>query len=106
MEQVVIALFLVFFLLEFLVEFVLNELNMAWVRKQSAENRVPSSFDGKVSPDDYRKSVDYTLAKGRFERWSDVYGRLVTLFVLFGGVLPFLEHIAQRFGGHFVSGIQ
>jgi STE24 endopeptidase len=101
MEQVVIALFLVFFLLEFLVEFILNELNMAWVRQRSAENKVPSFFDGKISPEDYRKSIHYTLAKGRFQRWAELYGRFVTLFVLFGGVLPFLDRVAQNLGSRF-----
>lgn len=95
MERAVIGLFLVFFLLEFVVEFVLNELNIAWVRKKSAEKEVPPFFEGKVSAEDYRKSVEYTLAKGRFQRWAELYGSVVTLFVLFGGVLPFLNRLSQ-----------
>ena len=106
MEHVVIGLFFVFFLLEFLVEFVLNELNMAWVRKRQAENGVPAIFKGRIGVEDYQKSVDYTLAKGRFQRWADLYGRLVTLFVLFGGVLPFLDRVAQNLGGHFAPRTQ
>ena len=106
MEHVVIGLFFVFFLLEFLVEFVLNELNMAWVRKRQAENGVPAIFKGRISVEDYQKSVAYTLAKGRFQRWADLYGRFVTLFVLFGGALPFLDRTAQRLGSHFAPSTQ
>src|SRR5712692_11602146 len=96
MERVVIGFFLAFFLLEFIVEFVLNELNMLWVRKRRAENSVPPFFEGKMSAEEYGKSVDYTLAKGEFQRWADLYGRSVTLFVLFGGVLPLLDRVSQN----------
>lgn len=88
MEQLVIGLFLAFFLLEFLVEFLLNELNLRRVRARLAEQRVPEFFEGKIAPQDYLKSADYTLAKGRFQRWAQVYGSLVALFILFGGPLP------------------
>lgn len=98
MERVVIGFFLAFFLLEFLVEFVLNELNMLWVRKRRGENSVPPFFEGKMSAEGYGKSVDYTLAKGEFQRWADLYGRSVTLFVLFGGVLPLLDRVSQNLG--------
>lgn len=106
MEKVVIGLFLTFFLLEFLVEFVLNEMNMSHVRKRWAERKIPDFFQEKISPEDYRKSVEYTLAKGRFQRWAEVYGALVTLFVLFGGVLPYLDRLSQNLGGRFPSGTQ
>jgi STE24 endopeptidase len=106
MEKVVVALFLAFFLLEFLVEVVLNELNMAWVRKGRAENSLPAVFDGRISAEDYQKSIDYTLAKGRFQRWSELYERLVTLLVLFGGALPFFDRVAQRLASHFGPTLQ
>ena len=80
MEQLIVSLFLIFFALEFLVEFVLNELNLRYVRARSAEKDIPDSFRGKISPDDYEKSVDYTLAKGRFQTldrnlWPGRYAR-------------------------------
>lgn len=106
MEQAIIGLFLAFFLLELLVEFSLNELNMAWVRKRQAENSMPPFFADKLTSGDYRKSVDYTLAKGRFDRWADLYGRLVTLYVLFGGVLPYLDRVSRHFGGRFPAATQ
>ena len=106
MEQVVIALFLTFFALEFLVEFVLNELNLRYVRRRGAETELPALFADKMSPEDYRKSVEYTLAKGRFERWASIYGAVVTLTVLFSGVLPFLDRLSLDLGGRFPPGLK
>jgi len=94
MEQLIVVLFLIFFALDFLIEFVLNELNLRFVRARSAEKDIPDSFRGKISPNAYEKSVEYSLAKGRFERWSEIYSRAVTLVVLFSGVLSLLDRLA------------
>jgi len=106
MEQVVIILFLTFFALEFLVEFVLNELNIRCVCRKGEKAKLPGLFAGKVSWEDYRKSIDYTLAKGRFERWASVYGAVVTLTVLFSGVLPFLDRLSRDVGGLFPASLK
>jgi len=94
MEQLIVVLFLIFFALDFLIEFVLNELNLRFVRARSAEKDIPDSFRGKISPNAYEKSVEYSLAKGRFERWTEIYSRAVTLVVLFSGVLSLLDRLA------------
>lgn len=99
MERVVIALYLALFSLEFLVEFWLNEWNIGYVRERSREKKVPACFQGRISDEDYRRSADYTLAKGRFQRWAGIYGGAVTLFILFSGVLPYLDRLARDFGG-------
>ncbi len=104
--QIIVTLFLFFFALEFLVEFVLNEINMSHVRRNLAEQKFPAVFQGKVGQEAYDKSVEYTLAKGRFERWAQVYGGLVTLFVLFGGVLPYLDGLARDAGGWFPASLK
>ena len=62
-------------------------------RKSRAARTVPEFFQEKISKDDYEQSARYTLAKARFQRWSEVYGRIVILFLLFGGLLPFLENL-------------
>src|SRR4249919_1066058 len=97
MEQLIVAIFLGFFFLDFLVEFSLNELNLQWVRARWANKEIPAYFRDKISAEDYSKSVDYTLAKGTFQRWTDVYGRLITLAVLFSGVLPYLDRFTSEF---------
>ena len=94
MEQWVIALFLTFFTIEFLVEFVLNELNLHYVRARRADNRIPGYFRNKLGSDEYTKSVDYTLAKGFFQRWAETYHRLVVLVLLFGGLLVLFDGFA------------
>jgi len=101
MDQIVIVLFLAFFALEFLVEFVLNEINMGYVRESRARGSIPAIFRDRVSQQDYDKSVDYTLAKGRFERWAQIYGSLMTLFILFGGLLPYFDRLTHDIAGLF-----
>src|SRR5882724_3321650 len=101
MEQLIVALFLVFCALEFTIEFVLTELNLRYVRARWAEKQIPDFFRGKIGSDEYEKSVQYTLARGRFERWAEIYGRCLLLTVLFSGLLNWLDRfsgeLAQRF---------
>jgi STE24 endopeptidase len=103
MEPLIVALFLVFFSLESIVEFGLNELNLRYARARWAEQKIPDFFRDKVSSDEYRNSVQYTLAKGRFQRWAEIYGRLVTLLVLFGGLLPFMDRFSKSLSSRFFS---
>lgn len=105
MEQYIVSLFLAFFALEFIVEFALNELNLRHVRAHRVERRIPDYFYGRLSPNEYEKSVEYTLAKGRFQRWSGIYSRLVALIVLFSGLLPITDELAARISQRFSLGI-
>ncbi|HXV49097.1 MAG TPA: M48 family peptidase, partial [Candidatus Binatia bacterium] len=105
MEQLVVSLFLIVFVLDFVVEFVLNELNLRYVRARRVDQDIPEFFRGKLSPGEYDKSVEYTLAKGRFQRWSEIYGRAITLVILFGGVLAFLDQFAGRLAEQFSLGV-
>jgi STE24 endopeptidase len=103
MEQLIVGLFLALFALEFVVEFGLNELNLRYVRAHWAEKKIPDLFKRNMSSEDYEKSVQYTLAKGQFQRWAEIYGRLVTLTVLFGGLLPFMDRFSKDLAGKFFS---
>jgi len=49
---------------------------------------VPEALKGCIRPDTYAKSVDYTLAKGRFSQMEDAWNTAVLVAVLFSGVLP------------------
>jgi len=99
MEQLVIGLFLVLFTLEFIVESVLNELNLGYVRAHRPAGNIPDFIAAKMTAEDYNKSIQYTLAKGNFQRYSEVYGRVVMLVVLFGGLLPFCDRVASSLAG-------
>ncbi|HEX9442467.1 MAG TPA: M48 family metallopeptidase [Candidatus Binatia bacterium] len=102
--QLIIVFFLALFLLEFLVEFGLNELNLAYVRRRAGDAKLPDSLAGAMSPGERQKSIDYTLARGRFQRWAALYDILIALFILFGGALPALDRLAQSLGAHFPPG--
>lgn len=91
MANLIIGIFLLLFILEFVVEFILNELNIRQVRKNTAAHAVPKYFQGRINEDEYEQSARYTLAKARFQRWSEVYGRILILFLLFSGLLPFID---------------
>ena len=110
MHKLIIGIFLVLFTLEFVIEFILNELNIRHVRKSRAAQDLPEVFQGKISEDEYHQSVRYTLAKARFQRWSEAYGRIMIVLLLFGGVLPFLDNIIdttlpQILSNRYVSGV-
>ncbi|HXG50122.1 MAG TPA: M48 family metallopeptidase [candidate division Zixibacteria bacterium] len=99
MEHWVVGLFLVFFTLELAVEGVLNELNLRYIRERCGPEGIPDDFRGRLSPEEYRRSVDYALARGRFQRWAEIYGGAVLLAVLFGGILPRVEELARTLAG-------
>jgi STE24 endopeptidase len=103
MEQLIVGLFLTLFALEFVVEFGLNELNLRYVRANWAEKTLPDFFQHNMSAEEYEKSVRYTLAKGRFQRWAEIYGRLAILIILFGGLLPFMDRFSKDLVGRFSS---
>jgi len=101
MEHRIVALFLLLFAVEFLVEFVLNELNLRYVRACWARKQIPDFFCHTLSREAYENSVRYTLAKGQFQRWSEIYSRFWTLVILFSGVLGWLDDFSGRLAGPF-----
>jgi STE24 endopeptidase len=64
----------------------LSRLNRRHVRANA--NEVPSVFRGIIDEVTYRRSVDYTLAKGRFGEIGDVFDVALLIALLFSGVLP------------------
>ncbi len=101
MEYLIVGSFLALFMLEFLIEFTLNELNLRHVRAHWVAGDIPDIFRAKIQSADYDKSVQYTLAKGRFHRWADLYGRVILLVFLLSWLLPWLDarslDLASRF---------
>jgi len=95
MEQLLLTIFLALFALECFIEFGLNELNLRHVRVCRARQKLPDCFSGKMTPAEYDKSIEYTLANGRFHRWSELYDRLITLMIIFGA-LRSLDQLASR----------
>ena len=104
MEQLFLTIFLALFALEWLVEFVLNELNLRYVHACWFDNKIPDFFQGRMDSDEYNRSVKYTLAKGHVHRWGELYDRGVTLWVLFGGGLAFVDGLSAALADRLALG--
>jgi STE24 endopeptidase len=75
----------------------LEWLNQRHVRRNAGA--VPPAFAGTVTPETYAKSVDYTLAKSRFEMIELTWGAAVLATVLFSGVLPWFHQLFRGAAG-------
>ena len=64
----------------------LNRVNQQHVRSHA--HGVPPAYQGIVDDATYRRSVDYTLARGRFDAVTETWQTIVLLAVLFTGILP------------------
>ena len=95
MESIILILFIFFFSLERIVSCGLNELNLRHLL--SHKTRTPEFYRDSIDDDTYCKSVTYTLDKGKMTRWSLVYDTFITLWILFGGVLPWLEQWSESY---------
>src|SRR2546423_15548520 len=91
---------LVLILTRVVTELWLSGLNQRHVRERA--NEVPFAFRGVIDAAMYRRSVDYTLAKGRFGDIVNVFDTVVLIAVLFSGLLPWAF---AKFSGSFSSSI-
>jgi STE24 endopeptidase len=98
MEEWVIGIFLALFVCEFIVELLLNELNLRHVRARSSPNNLPDFIAGQMTAERYHTAIQYTLAKGRLQRYSEIYERGVVLAILFSGLLAHLDQWAKHLG--------
>jgi Zn-dependent protease with chaperone function len=77
---------LVLILSRAIAELWLSRLNQRYVRTHADE--VPPAFGEIVDERTYRRSVDYTLAKGRFGEVVTLFDAVLLMALLFSGVLP------------------
>jgi STE24 endopeptidase len=75
----------------------LEWLNLKHVRAHA--DAVPDAFKGVVDEATYRKSVEYTLAKGKFDQIETAYQVIVLLLILFSGVLPWAFNLFSNWLG-------
>jgi len=83
-----------------LAELLLDRINAAHVRRHS--DRVPAGLEDVMSPEVFRKSVDYTLARNRLSQWLNPYDLAVLLVLLFSGFLPWSFAVATHWVGQSV----
>jgi STE24 endopeptidase len=78
-------------------EFWLSHLNRRHVLAHA--NEIPPAFHGIIDEPTYKKSVEYTLAKGTFAEMEDGYNAAVLIIFLFSGILPWAFHLfSNRLG--------
>ena len=75
----------------------LDRLNLANVKAHAAA--VPAAFKNIMDEATYKKSVDYTLARGRIRAMELTYDFIVLLIVLLSGVLPRPTRHSPKHGG-------
>ncbi|MBN1699753.1 MAG: M48 family metallopeptidase [Spirochaetales bacterium] len=85
----ILILYLVLFGLQYIWETALLLLNMNHVRKHSTS--VPGFVDAIVTPEEYRKSVDYTLTRSRFALFSETASSGFLLAIIISGSLGVVE---------------
>jgi STE24 endopeptidase len=78
-------------------ELILSALNRAEVRGHAA--KAPAAVTAIMDEATYARSVNYTLAKSRFEELTQIFDALVLALVIFGGVLPWLYNHVVVWGG-------
>ena len=96
MTTLVVAAFLAFFLAQLAVEGGLALLNLRHAARAGAA--VPPALRERVDDATALRSRDYTLAHGRLGLLNFGYGALVTLALLFSGLLPALDAALARRG--------
>jgi STE24 endopeptidase len=76
----------------------LERLNLNHVRAHAGA--VPEGFKGVVDEATYRKSVEYTLAKGKFDQIEITCQIALLLLILFSGMLPWAFNLFTRWLGN------
>jgi STE24 endopeptidase len=90
-------LIVVLIVLKLVVQLALEQLNQRNVRAHA--QAVPESFKDIIDEPTYRRSVEYTLAKGRVHQFELAYHTVVLLLILFTGVLAWaFGSFRQQFG--------
>ncbi len=96
-------LFLAFFILEWLIHWGLDVLNKKEIQNHP---KVPDFFKEKITTEAYDKSRQYSFANLNFDIWSRCISGVLTLIILFSGILPYIhEHVAGISHSHLLQGI-
>ncbi|HOV39238.1 MAG TPA: M48 family metallopeptidase [Spirochaetales bacterium] len=91
-------LFLGLLLVKTVWESVLVVLNMRTIRKHA--DRIPDMFQGTINEETYRKSVNYSLEKNRFELVSGILEAGLLIVFVFSGLLGSLDVLSTQWSIH------
>lgn len=78
----------------------LRALNLRHLKRHG--ETVPPEFAGAVDPEALRRSCAYTLAQSRLGLVESLFGAVLTLAFLFGGLLPLYDRWIASLSGSFV----
>ena len=81
--------------------FVLEFLNLR--HRQQADKKLPDSFDGHIDQERLVQSEAYALAGDKVGFVEDIFGIVVTLVFLFGGVLPWYDRLVGEYELGFIA---
>ena len=87
--DLILLLFAVLLALQTGVDTGLTVLNLRHARRHG--DRVPPFFEGIVTPEGYRRSVEYTLARGRFTMVAEIVSAAVLLGIVASGLLGLVD---------------
>ena len=96
--RAILILYLAFFFVEYFLELTLSLLNLAHARKNASS--VPRAFAGVIDQDTYRKSVSYTLTRGRFGLWAGAFSAAALLAVVLSGSLGWVDDAVRTLPLH------
>jgi STE24 endopeptidase len=91
------AFALILILARWATQFVLERLNARHASRHA--DRIPESFRDSIDQATYRKSIDYTLAKGKLAQVEATWDTVILLVVLFTGFLPWALTHWHRLAG-------
>lgn len=95
-EALIAVVFLAFFFLKWVVEDTLEYLNVKNIKIMSG--KIPEIMKDIIDPETQEKSEAYTMEKARYGLLQGAFGNVLTLVILFSGVLPWWQDQLQLWG--------
>jgi len=93
-------LLLSLYLVVIAIRFALDWVNIK--HRKKVRQPLPDAFVGQIDEEQLKHSDAYALAGDRVGFVEDIVGVLLTLLFLFGGLLPWYDHLIAGFSTHFI----
>ena len=90
------------YLIVTIIRFALDWINLRY--RQKGHQLLPDAFVGQIDEERLDHSDAYALAGDRVGFVEDIFGVLLTLVFLFGGVLPWYDHLIAGISDNFIVG--
>ena len=92
------------YLLISIIRFALDWLNLR--HRQQAKKQLPAAFAGQIDAERLQRSDAYALAGDKLDLLEDIVGLLLTLWFLFGGLLPWYDRwVGELAAGFILQGL-